>query len=345
MSIEERQARIGRLETAYGGKVICYVTSERRGMDTRIAPDVIPLLWRHLETIGEVEKLAVLLVSRGGDTLVPWQIVNLIRQYCHRFDVLAPYTAHSAATLICLGADTIYMTKSATLSSVDPTVANPFNPTDPTNPTAKVGISVEDVAAFMQLAKEQGITSEGELTQVFLSLTSHVHPLALGNVQRAHSQIRHLASELLKLHMDEEKDKATIGDLVKFLTEKFVHGHTINRREAKTIGLMIGDPAPELAAAMWALFEVYVQDLEMFEAFDPALLLGAADTAQIKIERAYIESAAHTDVFLSEGNLRRLPSGPVATDMLMPPRIQAPPGVTLAQVALDLSFEGWRSLR
>jgi len=345
MSIEVRKAAIGTLEHEYSGKVICYVTSERRGMETKIAGDAVFLLRRHLDAIGDVPKLALFLVSRGGDTLVPWQIVNLIREYCHTFEVLAPYTAHSAATLISLGADTIYMTKMATLTPIDPTVANPFNPSDPNNPTAKVGISVEDVTAFIQLAKDQGIKDAAQLTQVFLALTNHVHPLALGTVQRSHSQIRHLARELLKLHMPAEEETSRIEDIVKTVTERlYTHAHTIGRREAAQIGLKVSTAPPGLDRAMWSLFEAYVKDLEMFDPFNPDAMLGGADSKPLALERAYIESARHTDVFVSEGMLRKLPPGPPIAGVSMPGRIQVPPGVQMAQVAVELSFEGWRSL-
>jgi len=343
MSIEKRKAAIDTLQQEYGDPVVCYVTSERRGMETKIAGDAIFLLRRHLESIGEVPKLGLFLVSRGGDTLVPWQIVSLVREYCTTFEVLAPYTAHSAATLISLGADSIYMTKMATLTPIDPTVVNPFNPSDPSNPAAKVGISVEDVTAFIQLAKNQGIKEEAQLTQVFLSLTSHVHPLALGNVQRSHSQIRHLARELLKLHMAPEEEER-IERIVTTLTERlYTHAHTIGRREAGGIGLKVVKPPPDLDGAMWRLFDAYVEDLDMFDPFDPGAMLGQEDTKPIVIERAYIETASHTDVFVSEGMLRRLPPGPPIAGVPMPGRIQVPQGVQMVQVAVDLSFEGWRS--
>jgi ClpP class serine protease len=345
MSIEKRIAAIDTLQQQYDGRVICYVTSERRGMETKIAGDAIFLLRRHLESIGEVPKLGLLLVSRGGDTLVPWQIVTLIREYCTTFEVLAPYTAHSAATLISLGADSIYMTKMATLSPIDPTVANPFNPSDPSNPAAKVGISVEDVTAFIQLAKNQGIKDEAQLTQVFLSLTSHVHPLALGNVQRSHSQIRQLARNLLELHMGEGENEK-INKIVTTLTEKlYTHAHMIGRREAAQIGLKVTAASLALDRAMWSLFDAYVEDLDMFDPFNPDAILGGAESRPILIERAFIESADHTDVFISEGSVRRLPPGPPTAGGAVPARIQLPPGVQIPQVAVDLSFEGWRSVR
>jgi len=346
MSIEDRTAGIDTLEREYGGKVVTYVTSERKGLTTLIASDAVFLLRRHLQSIGDVPKIGLYLVSRGGDTLVPWQIVNLIRQYCGSFEVLVPYTAHSAATLICLGADAIYMTKMGTLTPTDPTVSNPFNPTDPSNPKAKVPISVEDVTGFIELAKKQGIQHEAQITQVFLALTSNVHPLALGNVQRAHTQIRHVAREMLRLHMDARRQKRKIENLVETLTERLrAHAHTMNRREAAGIGLKAVAPSSALDAAMWALFEAYVSDLQMFESFSPAAMLGQEETKDIRLERAYLETASHTDAFVTEGTLQKSRPGPSAAGTQMPGGVQPPPEVEAPQVAFRVAFEGWKALR
>jgi hypothetical protein len=345
MSIEERKAGIDALQQEYGAKIVTYVMSERRGMTTQIASDVVFLFRRHLESIGDVPKIGLYLVSRGGDTLVPWQIVNLIRQYCGRFEVLVPYTAHSAATLICLGADTIYMTKMATLTPTDPTVANPFNPTDPSNPAAKVGISVEDVSGFIELAKTHGMEDPAQITQVFLALANNVHPLALGNVQRAQTQIKHIATEMLRLHMGEDQQQQ-VQTLAETLTTGLrAHAHTVNRREAAKIGLKAVTPTETLEAAMWALFEIYLSDLQMFEPFNPATLLGQEQSRDIRVERAYVESAAHTDAFVAEGTLRGLPPGPPPTGAQVPGRVQLPPGLQVPQVAFEVAFEGWRALR
>ena len=80
-------------------------------------------------------------------------------------------------------------------------------------------ISVEDVSSYFRLAKgeDEGInlTKEENILEIFKLLTNQVSPLALGNVTRAHSQIRMIAEKLLALHSDVKTDKAMIeGDTV-----------------------------------------------------------------------------------------------------------------------------------
>src|SRR5690242_11449194 len=119
-----------RLEAELGCPVLAYVTGDRPNLQTQIAADQIILFPRHLRAIGKRERGALLVYSRGGDTNSAWPIINFLRAFFAEVVVLVPFFAHSAGTLICLGANEIYMSNLATLSPIDPSVANAFNPQD-----------------------------------------------------------------------------------------------------------------------------------------------------------------------------------------------------------------------
>jgi hypothetical protein len=69
--------------------------------------------------------------------------------------------------MICLGADQILIGKMGELNPVDPTTANAFNPLDAVNPRNRVPISVEDVRAYLSLAKDKdGLASEDKILEV-----------------------------------------------------------------------------------------------------------------------------------------------------------------------------------
>jgi len=181
---------ISKIEENRGSKVITYLTSDRKGpVNARIAMDIIPILSKQLQKIGKVPQIDLFLYSTGGDTMVPWRLVSMIREYCDKFSVLIPYKGHSAATMIALGADEIVMSDLSELSPIDPTTANIFNPQDPKNPQNRIPISVEDVMAYFDLAKKIGIKDEKELTEIFkkfIESNPQIHPLALGNINRIH---------------------------------------------------------------------------------------------------------------------------------------------------------------
>jgi hypothetical protein len=346
MSIERRDAIITGLEDSLKTRIICYLTGDRPGgMETQIGSDVIPRFRRHLEAIGDVESITLFLYSRGGDTNAPWRLVNLVREYCRQFNVLVPFRAHSAATLLSLGADRIIMGRMGELSSIDPSVANPFNPPDPANPAARVPISVEDVNAYRDLARRFGV-KDGDArlsADVFLALASKVDPLALGNVERSYNQIRKLASDMLHLHMktgsaEEEK----VQKVVKILTEQlYSHVHLINRREASRLGLNVEDADKTLDAAQWELFSEYSEEMELERAFNAPQLLGNQPSLRVELKRAFIESRSLTDVYVTDGSITRPPAG----TLQLPPGIQLPPGVQAIQVAFQIESDGWKVLR
>lgn len=278
----DKKQLIQQIEGLRKSRVITYVTSDRQGpFNARIAMDVIPLISKQLQTIGKTENIDLFLYSTGGDTMVPWCLVSMIREYCNKFSVLVPYKAHSAATMIALGADEIVMSDLSEISPIDPSTANVFNPQDPQNPQNKIPISVEDVMAYFDLAKNKfGIKNDEELSRIFnkfVESNPQIHPLALGNVNRIHNLIRVLAKRLLKSHKNSMKDDE-IDKIVDYFTEKlYSHQYFIGRKEAREdLGLkMVIDADNILAKAMTDLCEEYNKDLDFGKMWNPENELGA----------------------------------------------------------------------
>lgn len=306
----ERLENINKIQELRETLLVSYVTSTRPGFELPMAMDCVRKLYEHLRHIGKGENIDLFLHSNGGDGTVPWRLVTLIREYAKKFSVLVPHRAFSAATLTALGADAVVMHPMGMLGPTDPTVTNPFNPPDPQNPGQRIGISVEDVSAYIQLVKEDvGIHHEDELVQAFNKLADQVHPLALGNVKRSLSQSRMMARKLLSLHIDPSTDAHKIKEIVDNFTSKlFYHGHPINRKEAKDeVGLCTcEDPPIEVEELMWQLYLDYEQEGKMEEPFQPATefvakfpALGLGASALTNIETAklgFVESVNRTDV-------------------------------------------------
>ena len=158
------------------------------------------------------------------------------------------------------------------LGPTDPTIVNQFNPADPQNPKNLLGISVEDVASYISLVKEDvGIQHEDELVQAFNILADKIHPLALGNVKRATSQSRMMGRKLLRQKQADGKiDEREIDEIVDKLTSQlYFHSHPINRGEARDeIRLaFVHDASPAEEDAMWRLYEAYSTDMKLHEEF------------------------------------------------------------------------------
>jgi hypothetical protein len=252
--------------------------------------------------------------------------VNLLRVYGERLTVIVPFRAHSAGTLICLGADEVVMTDAAELSPIDPTTGNQFNPADPSNPQSRFGISVEDVVAYFELGeKRAGITQEAYRLEILKELTQKVHPLALGNVQRVYMQIRRLARKLLALHLNEEVNEQKIEQIITALTEEFYsHVHSINRREAITLmGDWVRSPSEEEALIIWDLFKSYSNTINLHQKFQLPEYMSDEQTRDLTVVGGFIESTEFSHIYTTDIKVNQRPN--------LPPnvQIQISPGSTI----------------
>lgn len=282
---EPRKKLIQELQKVRGGTVvITYITSTRPGLETQMAMDSVRKIYRHLQEIKskkETTRIDLFIHSNGGDGIVPWRLVTLLREYCSELNVLVPFRAFSAATLTALGANGIFMHPMGMLGPTDPKVTNEFNPPDPLNSRKRLGINVEDVISYISLVKEEiGIRHEDELIKALELLAGEgkIHPLALGNVKRFYSQSRMMAKKLLELHMDKTAQEHKIREIADNLNSKlYFHGHPINRTEARDqLGLLVRETTPELESAMWKLYESYESEMELEKAFDPNIAIRMA---------------------------------------------------------------------
>ncbi len=224
-----------------------------------------------------IPRLDLFLSSNGGNSVVPWRIVALFREYATEFNVLIPYRAYSAATILSLGADNIVMHPFAELGPIDPTVSNDYNPVE--QPTGRrLGISVEDVKAYVNFVKTTvGITEQAELGKALESLLNQVHPLALGNVERFLQQSRMVGRKILKTHMPGDEHDKVVNEIIENLASKlFFHGHPINRKEARDhLQMKVIEPESTLEEDMWNLFCLYEQEFGGTKPFNPITLFNA----------------------------------------------------------------------
>lgn len=328
---DNRKVLYTQLEEKLNSKLLIYVTSDRSGFEASIAQDVIDIFINQLDKIGIVDKISLYLYTRGGDTAAAWNIINLLRQYCETLQVVIPHKAHSAGTLISIGANSIIMTKQATLGPIDPSVNTPLNPPIPNAPPQNnYPVSVEAVKGYLAFAKEElSIKDDVALANIMMKLSDYVHPLVLGQVYRARAQIKMLAEKLLS---NQVADSAKMRDIIAFLcSDSGSHDYTINRREAKnTLGLNIEKPDDEMYRIIKSIYDDISDELGLGLPFDPIAISQTASGAY-HVKRALIESLpGGNDVFMTEGVIKQI-------------AIPGPPGQPNQQVVQTTkTFEGWK---
>lgn len=325
---------IEKIEEKRKSKVIVYFTGDRHPFGSRIAEDAVRPLYDHLLNLEFNEndkRIDIFLYSRGGDVSVPWRIVSMIREFCDEFNVLIPYRAQSAATLLSMGADNIVMGKKAELGPIDPTLVKATIGETAVPPQE---IAVEDVSSFLSFIKERAnINDQDAVANILNSLINQIGPLTLGSVNRQHHHIRLVARKLLTSRQ-EKLDEEKISTIIETLTEKiYSHGHAIGRREAKDIGLPVEYPEEKLENLMWELYLKYEDFLKLREPIHPELIL--KDKYQCQIENmpiAIIESAKKLHIFKTNIELNKERNIPPNPQMNINLGLQLPAGVNIQEI-------------
>ncbi|HKX23288.1 MAG TPA: hypothetical protein VJM81_08450 [Rhizorhapis sp.] len=326
---QTRRALLTHIEKARKSRAILYVTGDRPNQETIIHSEVIDHFSEHLDAIGVVKKITLVLHTRGGDGMAAWGLLNLLRMFCDQLEVIVPFKAHSAGTMLAIGSDTIYMTKQATLSPIDPSINHPLAPQVQGAPVGtRTPISVEAIKGYLDLARDTlGTDNQAAMAQVMLDLARQVHPLVLGDVYRRRQQTQVLAEKLLAPQVTSSANRKKI---ISFLsTDSGSHDYTINRREAAALGLKVKKCSTQLYKIVNALYSSFRDEMQLRKPFNVSLFPRNAITPFANLRATVESTAAHPLQFITEGNVTRQPV--------------PPPGVGEIN-NVELTGEGWRTV-
>ena len=227
-----------------------------------------------LKTIGKQKKLALYIRSSGGQGMVSLRIINLLRSFADKLILLAPLECASAATMLALGCDEIFMGPLSSLSPVDSSLTHSLSPVDSLN--NKVPISLDELWRVLRLWQESDqksqqftpnsvekssnlltknieqnsdkkakskipvldkIEIEKSLENPYKYLYQYVHPLVFGAVDRHSSLSLQICKEIMSYHLTDEKLIDQINHKLNY--DYPAHGYPITAREAKKLGLNI----------------------------------------------------------------------------------------------------------
>jgi hypothetical protein len=295
MGYAERKQIIEKIERLRGSKIITYAVTTRPFLNTGMEARDLREFYKHLEQFRDekTEIIDLFIYSPGGETIVGWALVNLIREFSKKFGILVPYNAFSCATVVSIGADEIIMGKMGSLGPIDPQVINPFNPEKQNQP---IPISVEDIGGFISLLRDKfEMRDEKLLAKLSERLATDIRPLALGYAYRQYIKAREDARKLLELHMDPIHEKPKIDKIIEILVEKlYFHLHHINRKEAQEIGLKIKyaeefqEGTENLEHLIWDLYLDYEKELLIHQPYRDELPT-TGDVREIPLK--FIESS------------------------------------------------------
>lgn len=217
-------------------------------------------LEKEMEDVAGPVEIDLWLDSPGGDAHASYKIALDLRARCEKFRVIIPDYAKSAATLLALGADEIFMTAWSELGPLDVQIEHPdrlregtmVSGLDVAHSLTFLGMTAVDlilsgggyVRRATQLSRAEVLPDTMQFfAQFFEPIVAKLDPHLL---HRASQQLmvaeRYAISMLRSRKVDEEfrlsdaKSRALVNKLI---TGYPAHGYIIDRDEARELGLPI----------------------------------------------------------------------------------------------------------
>jgi hypothetical protein len=259
--------------------LIVYVTSKRAGATSLMATDALPSLIEQLDSLPlKTRDLDLMIASLGGDPMVAWRIMSLIRQRALDVSVLIPQSAYSAATLLALGANQIVMHPNGHLGPVDMQITS-------SGDSGQKRFSTEDISAFLDFVRDNlKITDQEHVRALFEITCKEVGSLGIGFTARSSKLAVDLGERLLAMHMKDDDSGLKLRSIVQNMSRKFQsHAYPVSRTEALELGLPVNKKRDEeLEKLMWNAWVNIEADLAENSPFDPVLeLVNSAEGAKL----------------------------------------------------------------
>lgn len=196
------------------------------------------------------KKITIFLHSTGGIIEGALKFISVVRQYSETVDVIVPIMAKSAATVIALLADNLYLTSISELGPVDPIVQSPTKPSFMVPATA--------IDNFIKYYREKKSEFDPLIKD---KLNEYFDPYLIGAHKTALMFSREVIEDALQNHgLKGVTDEKLIKEVVNLFTEKYSsHGYpiTFDKIEKYNICKKLDDP--DKLKSIKTLLAVYTQ--------------------------------------------------------------------------------------
>jgi len=268
MGRTERVELYKKIEEHRKRPLIVYVTSKRAGIVAYMATDALPYVIEQIDSLPkESRAVDFLIASYGGDPMVAWRILTLLRQRLGEdgnVAVLIPQSAYSAATLVAFGANNIVMHPNGHLGPVDMQITT-FSEGQPKH------FSTEDITAFLDFVRDNlRITDQEHVRMLFELTVKEVSSLGIGFTARSSKLAVGLGERLLGMHMKEDEARTKLRSIVENMSRKFhSHAYPVSRTEALELGLPVTERDEVLEDLMWKAWLDIADELQENTPFHP----------------------------------------------------------------------------
>lgn len=267
-----RQALMKSIEDDCGPRLICYVSGRAATIDR---DDVVGFV-EMLHNIPPESNVDLLLHTRGGDVDAAEKMMTLVQAAVGsgQFRVIIPDFAKSAGTLMVLGADTLIMSDSSELGTIDPQIwSNDAN-------GKEVCHSVLSYLDAFKLHSEALRKNPDD--PVARAMLDKLDPTTLRNFEAIRDRARNFAEDQLKR---KGRNFSQIAGALMDTTRWPSHGQMIKWQDVKDLGLPVDYllPRSKRWQAYWQLYcllRLAVKDRQnIFESAYASLILDQWDVS------------------------------------------------------------------
>lgn len=201
------------------------------------------------------QTLDVLLDSIGGDINATYQLVAFLRDHSSNLRVMVPDYAKSAATFLCLGADEIYLSKTAELGPLDVQIPDPrksgnlmsaldaFKALEYLRQYAMetLDLTVKMVLERSALTVKEALEEARQFVSIVITpLYQQVRPLDLGEYRRTLAIGEEYSRRVMERYSYKGKDSENINRIIQRIVWSYPsHRFVIDYEEAKELGLNV----------------------------------------------------------------------------------------------------------
>ncbi len=202
----------------------------------------------------------LMLNSPGGDPNASEKLLIMCRErFTDGFFVIVPNYAKSAATMLALGSDKIFMGYLAELGPVDPQLQVSSLP----GPSLPARSFIDGLENIRKRVKE-----DGDPVQMYFPMLSQIRPEIIAICQSAIEDSRSFAEKWLKKYMlkDNPKQAEQVAEWLSTGKKYRSHGKVIGFQEAKDVlklNVREIDKESELWEHIWELYVRSIQQLQI----------------------------------------------------------------------------------
>jgi len=216
---------------------------------TTLDIEMLPALYEQLRAIGKVERLDVVLQSRGGIVNGARRIALLLREFTQHLGLIVPHYCESSATLLAMAADEIVAGDLAIFSPIDPHLHGDAG-------TGSSAVSAQDIRLFGKMcANWFGADPDAAREQALGLMCQNIFPPTLAAFYRSTLEMQQIGEELLRHQLPRLDAESRSAIVQKLMQDYHSHNYAITGRELAELGLRVVRE-PQAEALAWEISRV-----------------------------------------------------------------------------------------